>query len=219
MWLQSGTATIYAHRYDEPNDEDTGIVGGNEPNLPDTWQFSLVVALAWEHELDAAVTPQTRKVALRSAMVMSPDTDGVFDVLLRLTRFGLGGKAGNGRQYVSWIHEEDFIRAVYWLIAHEEVAGAVNLAAPHPLPNDEFMRELRQAWGIGVGLPAAQWMLEIGAFALRTETELILKSRRVVPGRLTRQGFEFSFPHWQKAAQDLCRRWRPGPTRLPHSGA
>ena len=219
VWLQSGTATIYAHRYDEPNDEDNGIIGGEEPNLPDTWRFSIDVARAWEQELDAAVTPRARKVALRSAMVMSPDTDGVFDVLLRLTRFGLGGKAGNGRQYVSWIHEEDFIRALYWLITHEEVAGAVNLAAPHPLPNEEFMRELRQAWGIKVGLPAAQWMLEIGAFALRTETELILKSRRVVPGRLTRQGFEFLFPHWQKAAQDLCRRWRTEPTRLPHSGA
>src|SRR5262249_37087129 len=116
--------------------------------------------------------------------------------------------SGDGRQYVSWIHDRDFIRAVYWLVEHSELAGPVNLAAPNPVPNDEFMRTLRAAWGIGFGLPAPEGMLAIGAFFLRTETELILKSRRVVPARLQQSGFVFQFPTWAGAASDLCRRWR-----------
>jgi NAD dependent epimerase/dehydratase family enzyme len=147
-------------------------------------------------------------VLLRSAMTMSPDPGGVFDVLLGLVRWGLGGANGDGRQFVSWIHDRDFIRAVYWLIDHAELEGPVNLAAPNPLPNAEFMRTLRAAWGIRFGIPAARWMLEIGAFFLRTETELILKSRRVVPARLLRSGFEFRYPTWATAAADLCSRWR-----------
>jgi uncharacterized protein (TIGR01777 family) len=207
-WLQAGTATIYAHRYDAPNDEATGILGGDEPSAPSTWRFSIDVARAWERALGEAVVPATRKVMLRSAMMMSPDRGGVFDVLLRLVRFGLGGRAGGGDQYVSWIHADDFVRAVAWLIERDGIEGSVNLASPGPLPNVEFMRELRQAWGRGVGLPASEWMLEIGAFLLRTETELILKSRRVVPGRLLADGFSFSFPNWRDAAADLCQRWR-----------
>jgi hypothetical protein len=145
---------------------------------------------------------------MRSAVIMSPDRGGIFDVLLGLVRRGLGGQSGSGRQYVSWIHDEDFVRAVYWLIEHEEVDGAVNLAAPNPLPNAEFMRALRAAWGVPFGLPAMEWMLEIGAVLMKTETELVLKSRRVIPGRLTQAGFDFRFPHWPEAARDLCRHWR-----------
>ena len=208
VWLQSGTATIYAHRYDAPNDEATGILGGSEPNSPDTWRFSIDVATSWEQALNESTTPNTRKVMLRSAMVMSPDRGGVFDTLLTLVRYGLGGRAGDGRQYVSWIHDQDFIRAIEWLIEHEEVEEPVNLAAPNPLPNSEFMRTLRSAWGSPFGLPATEWMLEIGAAFLRTETELILKSRRVVPGRLLQAGFVFQFPSWAEAARDLCNRWR-----------
>ena len=208
VWLQMSTATIYAHRYDAPNDEATGILGGAEPGAPDTWRFSIDVATSWERALDAAATPRTRKVALRAAVVMSPDRGGVFDLLLRLVRFGLGGQAGHGRQYVSWIHDGDFVRAVYWLIEHDKVDGAVNLAAPHPLPNADFMRALREAWGMRLGLPASAWMLEVGTWLLRSETELVLKSRRVVPGRLVQQGFAFEFPIWAEAARDLCRRWR-----------
>ncbi len=208
VWLQMSTATIYAHRYDAPNDEATGILGGAEPGAPDTWRFSIDVATSWERALAAAATPRTRKVALRAAVVMSPDRGGVFDLLLRLVRFGLGGQAGHGRQYVSWIHDRDFVRAVYWLIEHDKVDGAVNLAAPHPLPNADFMRALREAWGMRLGLPASAWMLEVGTWLLRSETELVLKSRRVVPGRLVQQGFAFEFPIWAEAARDLCRRWR-----------
>lgn len=207
VWLQMSTATIYAHRFDAANDEATGIVGGLEPDAPDTWRFSIDVATAWERAVDEAATPRTRKVKLRSAIVMSPDPGGVFSILLRLVRWRLGGAAGDGRQYVSWIHDVDFVRAVKWLIEHDDIDGAVNLAAPNPLPNAEFMRTLRQAWGAGFGLPARRWMLEVAAVFHRTETELILKSRRVVPGRLLQAGFSFQFSTWEAAARDLCRRW------------
>lgn len=208
VWLQASTATIYAHRYDAPNDEATGILGGSEDGAPDTWRFSIDVAKAWEQAANTIALPHTRTVLLRSAMTMNPDPGGVFDVLLGLTRWGLGGSSGNGRQVVSWIHDRDFVRAVYWLIEHPELAGPVNLASPNPVPNAEFMRALRDAWGIGFGLPATTWMLEVGAFFLRTETELVLKSRRVVPSRLQQSGFVFEFPIWADAAGDLCRRWR-----------
>jgi uncharacterized protein (TIGR01777 family) len=208
VWLQASTATIYAHRYDAANDEATGILGGTEATAPDTWRFSIDVATAWERAAKEAVVLQTRKVLLRSAITMSPDQGGAFDVLLGLVRRGLGGRQGDGRQYVSWIHDRDFVRAVYWLIDHPELDGPVNLASPNPLPNAEFMRTLRSAWGTRVGLPSSKWMLELGAWLLRTETELILKSRRVVPGRLLQSGFRFEFPTWAEAAADLCRRWR-----------
>jgi uncharacterized protein (TIGR01777 family) len=208
VWLQASTATIYAHRYDAPNDEFTGVLGGVEPDLPSSWRFSVDVARAWEMALTAANTPGTRKVAMRSALTLSADRGGVFDVLLWLVRCGLGGTAGPGSQYVSWIHHDDFVRAVDWLIEHEDTSGPVNLAAPEPLPNAEFMRELRRAWGAPFGLPAPQLVLEIGALLLRTETELVLKSRRVVPSVLLRGGFEFKFVKWPDAAPDLCRQWR-----------
>src|SRR3954452_19412627 len=134
VWLQASTATIYAHRYDAPNDEATGVLGGSEPDAPAAWRDSIEVARAWERALEEAQTPKTRKVAMRSAMVMSPDRGGVFDVLATLARRGLGGRAASGRQYISWIHGEDFVRAVSWLIEHPELAGPVNIAAPNPLP-------------------------------------------------------------------------------------
>ncbi|QDU23791.1 TIGR01777 family oxidoreductase [Urbifossiella limnaea] len=207
VWLQMSTATIYAHRFDAANDEATGVLGGAE-GAPDTWRFSTDVAAAWERA--AVAPPHTRLVLLRTAMVMSPDRGGVFDTLLGLVRRGLGGTAGDGRQYMSWIHERDFVRAVLWLVARDELAGPVNLAAPEPLPNREFMAALRAAWGTRVGLPASRWMLTIGAWLMRTETELILKSRRVVPGRLLASGFAFDFPTWPGAAAELCARRRAG---------
>ncbi len=212
-WLQASTATIYAHRFDAPNDEITGLLGGGEAGAPDTWRFSIEVATAWERALAEAVVPRTRKLALRSAMTMSPDRGGIFDTLLGLVRRGLGGTSGSGRQYISWIHEDDFVDAVRWLIAHEELDGAVNLAAPVPLPNAEFMAALRRAWGARVGLPATEWMLAIGARLMHTETELVLKSRRVVPARLLRSGFRFRYPEWPAAAVELCARVRAAQAR------
>jgi uncharacterized protein len=208
VWLQASTATIYAHRYDAPNDETDGIIGGSEENVPETWRFSIDVAKSWEQALNEAIVPHTRKILLRSAMIMSPDRGGVFDTLLGLTRYGLGGCAGDGEQYVSWIHDQDFIRSIFWIIEHEEIKGHINLSSPNPVTNAEFMRILREAWGIRIGLPATTWMLEIGAILIRTETELILKSRRVIPGKLQAMGFDFHFPTWAEAARDLCKRWR-----------
>ncbi len=208
VWLQMSTATIYAHRYDAPNDEAADIIGGDEPNVPETWRFSIEVAKAWEKSAAEIETPATRKVLLRSAMVMSPDKDGVFDVLMGLVRKGLGGRNGDGRQFVSWIHDADFIHAIDWLIERDEFSGVVNLASPNPLPNADFMRAFREAAGVRIGLPATKWMLEIGAMFLRTETELILKSRRVVPGRLLENGFTFQQPTWPEAARELVQRWR-----------
>ena len=132
-WLNASTATIYRHALDRPMDEATGELGGGEPGAPDTWRFSIDVAKGWEEAFFATVTPRTRKVALRSAMTFSPDRGGVFDVFLSLVRHGLGGTIGAGTQYVSWIHELDFVRAIELLIADASFAGVVNLAAPNPL--------------------------------------------------------------------------------------
>jgi uncharacterized protein (TIGR01777 family) len=208
VWLQMSTATIYRHRFDAPNDEYDGPIGGNEQDVPGYWAYSVKIAQNWEAAQERAATPRTRKVALRSAMVMSPDRGGAFDVLSWLTRLGLGGPVAGGRQYVSWIHDHDFVRAVRFLIDRDDLAGAVNLAAPHPLPQRAFMRELRSAWRMPFGLPATSHMAELGAFALSSDTELLLKSRRVVPSRLTDAGFTFEHPRWRTAAVDLSARRR-----------
>lgn len=211
LWLQMSTATIYAHRYDAANDERSGIIGGHEPGVPRAWHFSIDVATAWERAVDEFTLPSTRKVKMRSAIVMSPYRGTPFSILRTLARLGVGGTMGDGRQFVSWIHHRDFARAVAWLIDHESFEGTVNLAAPNPLPNADFMRAIRRACGVPLGIPAPAWLLEIAAFFHRTETELLLKSRRVVPGRLLRAGFTFQFPTWDDAVRDLChgagREW------------
>jgi uncharacterized protein (TIGR01777 family) len=208
VWLNASTATIYRHALDRPMDEETGELGGNEPNTPVSWRFSIEVARAWEQAFFSRPLPGTRRIALRSAMIFSPDRGGVFAVLLHLVRYGLGGTNLPGNQFISWIHEEDFARSVDFLIARPDFEGPVNLASPHPLPNRDFMRILRQAWGARIALPTTKWMLEAGALLLRTESELVLKSRQVVPGRLLAAGFRFTFPDWPEAAEDLVTRWR-----------
>jgi uncharacterized protein (TIGR01777 family) len=199
VWLNSSTATIYKHTYGPAWDESGEIAG--TPEAKDI--FSVEVATAWEKVFDAANTPCTRKVLLRSAMVLGRGGNSVFPMLQRLVRLGLGGKMASGRQYVSWIHQTDFCRAVEWLMTRNDISGPVNLAAPNPLPNAEMMRTLREVCGKGLGLPAALWMLEIGAFFLRTETELIIKSRRVIPGRLIKAGFQFRYTFIHDAFKDL----------------
>lgn len=215
LWINASTATIYRHALDRPMDEAHGELGGNEPGAPDTWNFSIDVAKAWEAAFFSTATPRTRKIAIRSAITFSPDRGGVFDVLLGLVRHGLGGRQGDGTQYVSWIHEADFVRAIDLLIARQDFTGTVNLASPNPLPNCDFMRALRDAWQIHVGMPCPGWMIEIGTRLMRTESELVLKSRRVVPGRLLAAGFQFLFPEWPAAARDLVSRWRTGTFDLP----
>ncbi len=208
VWLNASTATIYRHALDRPMDEIDGELGGNEPDAPEKWNFSIDVAKAWEDTFFAIDTPRTRKVAMRSAMTMSPDRGGVFDVMLGLVRVGLGGRNGSGDQFVSWVHEQDFVRAVNFLIEHDDIDGTVNICSPNPMRNREFMHQIRKAWGMPFGPPAFEWMLEIGAVFLRTETELILKSRRVVPRRLQEAGFEFQYPGWPEAVGELVSRMK-----------
>ena len=209
VWMNASTATIYRHALDKPMDEFSGEIGGHEPGAPPQWAFSIDVATSWERAFFAAQTPRTRKLALRSAMTMSPDPGGVFDHLLRLVRWGLGGRSGPGTQYVSWIHDMDFARVIEFLIAREEMEGVVNVASPCPLTNEEFMCVLRRTYCTSyVGLPAPTWALQLGAVFMRTEPELILKSRRVIPKKLLDAGFEFHFPNWRGACHDLICRWR-----------
>jgi uncharacterized protein (TIGR01777 family) len=208
LWMNASTSTVYRQAFEKEMDEIDGKIGGDEPGLPSAWRFSYDVATSWENAFFEAGTPRTRKVALRTSMTMSYDRGGVFDTLLNLVRLGLGGTSGSGRQFVSWVHEVDFVRAVEFLIERSDLEGPINITAPHPLPNRDFMADMRRAYGAPIGLPATSLMLEIGAFFLRTETELILKSRRVVPRRLVEAGFGFQFPDWSGAAVDLVKRWR-----------
>jgi hypothetical protein len=216
--MNASSATIYRHapegtEFDRPMDEATGELGGNEwissrRRAPAKWNWTIQLVKDWEAAFFSGETPRTRRIALRTSLVFGPEPGSVFAVLSRLVRAGLGGTQGNGRQYVSWIHEADFARALEFLIANGEIEGPVNLAAPSPLPNREFMAALRDAWNVPNGLPAPTVLLAIGMFFLRTEPELVLKSRRVVPGRLRQSGFEFEFPDWPEAAADLVRQWR-----------
>jgi NAD dependent epimerase/dehydratase family enzyme len=218
LWMNASTATIYRHSIDQPMDEASGELGGYElvspgpfgrpRRAPDSWNFSISVAKDWEAEFFTTFAPNTRKVALRSAITLCPTPGNAFEAFLNLVRFSLGGPQGNGRQFVSWIHEADFCRAIDFLIQREDLDGPVNLASPNPLPNCEFMLALREAWGMPNGIPAPAWLIEIAAFFLRTESELVLKSRRVVPTRLLDAGFTFQFPDWPEAAEDLVRQWR-----------
>jgi uncharacterized protein (TIGR01777 family) len=214
VWLQMSTATIYADARSRPgarggaHDETTGTIGGDEPGVPLYWEYSVRIARHWEAAQAEADLPSTRRVALRTAMVMTPDRGSVLDYLLWLARLGLGGPVAGGEQHVSWIHGDDFVRAVLFLVERDDLAGPVNLAAPAPLPQRDLMRVLRRAWGRRPGLPATRWMAGLGAWALRSDPELLLKSRRVVPGRLLDAGFVFEHPTWDDAAADLVARVR-----------
>jgi uncharacterized protein (TIGR01777 family) len=196
VWLNSSTATIYRHAEDRPQDEATGELGSG---------FSVEVAKAWEAALFESDLPRVRRVALRSAMVMATGPGGPFDVFYRLAKAGVG-RMGSGRQRVSWVHGEDFCRAVQFLAFESEMDGAVNISAPETPTNEELLRALREASGRKLALPLPVWALEVGAFVMRTETELPLKSRWVRPGRLLEAGFEFAFPSWPPAARDLVQR-------------
>ena len=209
VWLNSSTATIYKHNFGPAWDE-AGEIGGCR-EAKDI--FSVHIATEWERVFNEALTPRTRKVALRSAMVLGLASNSVLPNMLRLGRFGLGGKMARGKQYVSWIHQEDFCRAMDWIKEHPELSGPVNLTAPNPVTNAEFMAVIRKVCGVPLGLPAPGWLLEVGAFFLRTETELIIKSRRVIPGKLLADGFTFLHPQLLPAIQNLIAHRIIGFTR------
>lgn len=198
VWLNASAAAVYKHS-DAPMDE-TGE-SAPTPEIGDA--FSIEVVRAWESALEQARTSRTRKVAMRITLVFGTE-GGAYPVFRRLARLGLGGRAGSGRQWVSWIHVADFVRAVEWLLQRDDLSGPVNVTAPHPVPQAEMMRLLRQSCGVPVGLPAAEWMVRLGARFMGTEPELILKSRRIVPGKLVASGFRFEFPELRAALEQLA---------------
>lgn len=195
LWINSSTATIYRHAEDRPMTEEGGEIGTG---------FSVDVAKAWEQVFFAFDLPDTRRVALRIAIVL--DDGGVMGPMRNLVRFGLGGPQGSGQQQFSWIHMEDLFRIVVFLQQHPELEGVFNASAPHPVTNRELMASLRRAMGVPIGLPAPRWMLELGARLIRTETELVLKSRWVLPERLLREGFTFKYDTLDGALEEIVSR-------------
>jgi uncharacterized protein (TIGR01777 family) len=193
LWINVTSATIYRHAEDRPQDEETGEIG---------YGFSIEICRKWEDTFFQTTTPLTRKIALRMGIVFG-HCDGAFPRLLNLVKFGLGGKQGNGQQYMSWIHEQDAAKCTEWLLQHETIASIINCTSPEPVKNDSFMTDLRQIYGIPFGVPAPAWLLEIGAALIGTETELILKSRWVLPKRLLDSGYVFLYPKVQHAVRDI----------------
>jgi uncharacterized protein (TIGR01777 family) len=193
LWINITSATIYRHAEDREQDELTGEIGDG---------FSIEVCKAWEASFFENETPKTRKVALRMGIVLGLQ-DGAFPRLLSLVKLGMGGKQGNGEQYVSWVHELDAARSIEWLHQHNEIKGVVNCTAPGAIKNQAFMRSIRKAYGVSIGLPAPAWLLTIGAKIIGTETELILKSRWVKPGVLLAGGFEFKYREIDGAVEEL----------------
>lgn len=191
-FINSSTATIYRHSEDKEMDEYTGEIGND---------FSMNIAKSWEKTFYEVETPKTLKTAIRTSIVLGKN-GGAFIPLKKLTQFGLGGKNGNGRQFVSWIHEKDFARAIEFIIV-KELSGSINVVSLLPVRNEEFMKKLQKAIGIPFGLPISKSMLEIGAKIIKTETELVLKSRNVIPKRLTENGFEFEFGDLDKTFKNL----------------
>ncbi|GEN75353.1 TIGR01777 family oxidoreductase [Chryseobacterium hagamense] len=195
-WLNAGSATIYIHSETRLNTEENGIIGDD---------FSMNICKSWEQEFFKINTDNVRKVALRTSIVLG-NNGGAFPKMKVLTKSGLGGKQGRGDQNVSWIHIDDFCRAVEHIIDNEQISGAINITAPNPLSNETFMKKLRQAMKIPFGLNAAVWQLEIASVFLGTETELLLKSRNVYPEKLVKSGFHFTYPTIEKAFEDLIRK-------------
>jgi uncharacterized protein len=197
LWINLSTATIYRHAEDRPMDEEHGDIGNG---------FSVNVAKAWEHELFQHQRCGVRQVAVRCAIVFS-EHGGAFPRFAQLTRLGLGGHHAGGQQYVSWVHEADVSGFFQWLIDTPTVNRVINLASPNPLREADLMRELRARIKPPIAFNVPEWMLTIGAFFLRTETELVLKSRWVLPTKAVELGFHFKHEHVASALDNL----------IPHS--
>lgn len=194
LWINSSSATIYRHALDRPMDEETGDIGTG---------FSVDVCQQWEKIFNSIQTVSTRKVAMRTAIVLGRD-GGALKPLKNLAKLGVGGKQGAGNQYFSWIHEQDFVSIIDFIVEHDELNGAINVSNPNPITNEHIMQALRKVVGIPFGLPMPGWLLELGAILIGTETELVLKSRRVIPKRLHDAGYEFQFTKIENALADLC---------------
>ena len=191
-WLNSSTSTIYRHSEDKQMTESNGEIGDD---------FSMNVAKSWEKAFFETKTPKTLKTALRTSIVLGKK-GGAFIPLKKLTQFGLGGKQGNGNQFISWIHEEDFARAIEFIIKNE-LSDVINVVSPQPIKNKVFMSELRRELKIPFGIPTPEILLKIGAKIIGTEPELVLKSRNVIPEILNQKGFYFKFDTLDKALKNL----------------
>ena len=191
-FINSSTATIYRHSEDKQMDEYSGEIGDD---------FSMNIAKSWEKAFYDVEIDKTLKTAVRTSIVLGKN-GGAFIPLKRLTQLGFGGKNGNGNQFVSWIHELDFARAISFII-EKRLEGNINVVSPKPQRNVDFMRELRKAVGIPFGIPISENMLKIGAKIIQTEPELVLKSRNVIPKRLTENGFTFEYHNLEKAFKNL----------------
>ncbi|MBF4485903.1 TIGR01777 family oxidoreductase [Flavobacterium sp. CSZ] len=191
-WLNSSTSTIYRFSLDKEMGEVDGEIGND---------FSINVALSWEKAFFKTETPNTLKTALRTSIVLGKN-GGAFIPLKTLAKIGFGGKQGKGNQFISWIHEEDFANAVDFVI-EKEITGVINVVSPKPIRNADFTKKLRKAVGFPFGIPVNTFLLKIGSFFIRTEAELVLKSRNVIPKRLLENGFEFKFGDIDEAFRDL----------------
>ncbi|HEU5292783.1 MAG TPA: TIGR01777 family oxidoreductase [Cyclobacteriaceae bacterium] len=196
VWIQYASATIYKHAEDSPMDEYSGEIGEG---------FSVNVCKKWEGAFWNQHVPGTRKVLLRVAIVFGK-VDGVFVRLENLVRFGFGGKHGNGNQMVSWVHDEDLSRITDWILKHEQIEGTFNAASPDPVQNWELMKAIRSSQKVVFGLNAPTWLLRIGAWIIGTETELILKSRWVIPKKLEELGFTFKFKTIKEAIHEITKK-------------
>lgn len=192
LWINAASATIYRHATDRPQDELTGEIEND---------FSVQVCKQWEAAFYEQRTPFTRKVALRMAIVLGKG--GVMVPYCNLLKFALGGHQGNGQQMYSWVHSADVCRMVEWLFDHPEIEGTYNCSSPNPVTNKQFMQTLRKATGHHIGLPAPAWMLQMGAAIIGTETELLLKSRWVVPTKILQEGFIFKYPQLPDAIEQI----------------
>lgn len=193
LWINSSTATIYRHAEDRPMTETKGEIGSG---------FSVDVAKAWEDAFFSFSLPHTRQAALRIAIVLGPG-GGVMTPFKNLVRFGLGGHQGSGKQMFSWIHVEDLFQIILFIQEWESLEGVFNCTSPNPVTNRELMATMRKVMHRKGGLPASTWMLNLGARVIRTEPELVLKSRWVIPNRLIKEGFMFKYGRLEQALQHI----------------
>ena len=206
LWIQMSAASIYTHRFDAPNDEINGEIG--DKSVPSSWKKVVSLIQSWEGALHSSQTDNTRKIAVRCGVVMGLNPGGAFDIFLKLSRYGLGGKVGNGKQMISWIHAHDFVKSIKFLLTNNTIKGPVNLCSPYPVSQEEFMNTLRKTVGAKFGIPAPKWLIEFSSYLTGIDPELSLKSRYVVPKVLTDSQFPFDFPHWEDAAKDLFSDWK-----------
>ncbi|OCA77219.1 TIGR01777 family protein [Chryseobacterium artocarpi] len=195
LWLNASSATIYVHSENHLNTEENGVIGDD---------FSMNICKSWETEFFKGKNEKTRKVALRTSIVLG-NNGGAFPKLKTITKLGLGGKQGRGNQMVSWIHIDDFCNAIDWIIQNETITGPINITAPAPISNEMMMNQLRKAYNVPFGVNAPVWQLEIASIFMKTETELLLKSRNVYPERLMKSGFRFFFPTFDEAIHNLLK--------------